>query len=135
MTVVEVDSSGPAVRLDPPRMVGGKLLIAWHASDPHPAPRPVMISIRADGSTDGRWTPITPAPIDNSGQFTWTVPAGCPPKIHVRVDVRDALGNIGSAETAEGNAVLVDRSKPKGRIIGLDPAARDGSGPSARPIH
>ena len=122
-TVVEVDSSGPAVRLDPPRMVGPKLVIAWHASDPHPTARPVVISVRPD-TPGGQWSLITPSPIENTGQFTWTVPAGCPPKIHVRVDVRDSLGNVGSAETGETGAVLVDRSKPKGRIIGLDPSAR-----------
>jgi len=132
VTVVEVDSSGPAVKLDPPRMVGPNLVINWHASDPHPAPRPVMISVK-DDSPEGKWRLITPA-IENKGQFTWTVPAGCPPKIHVRVDVRDSLGNIGFAETAENAPVLVDRSKPKGRIIGLDPAARETAGPSARPL-
>ena len=105
VTVVEVDSSGPAVKLDPPRMVGSKLVINWHASDPHPAPRPVMISIKED-SPDGKWKLITPAPIENSGQYTWTVPAGCPPKIHVRVDVRDSLGNMGFAETGR------DRPRP-----------------------
>jgi len=133
VTVVEVDSSGPAVKLDAPRMVGPKLVINWHASDPHPAPRPVMISVKAD-SPDGKWQLITPTPIENSGQFTWTVPQGCPPKIHVRVDVRDSLGNMGFAETSETAPVLVDRSKPKGRIIGLDPSARESGGPSARSI-
>ncbi len=133
VTIVEVDSSGPAVKLDPPRMAGARLVINWHASDPHPAPRPVMISIKAD-SPEGKWQFITPTPIENSGQFTWTVPQGCPPKIHVRVDVRDSLGNMSFAETAETAPVLVDRSKPKGRIIGLDPAARETAGPSARPL-
>ncbi len=132
-TIVEVDSSGPAVKLDPPRMVGTKLVITWHAGDPHPAPRPVMISVKPD-TPDGKWQLITPAPIENTGQYTWTVPAGCPPRIHVRVDVRDSMGNMGFAETTETGAVLVDRSKPKGRIIGLDPSARDGTGPSARPL-
>jgi hypothetical protein len=132
-TVVEVDGSGPVVKLDPVRIVGSRAVIAWHANDPHPAPRPVMIAVRAD-APDAPWQPITPAPIENSGQFTWNLPPSCPPKIHVRVDVIDALGNRGSAETTETGAVLVDRSRPKGRIVGLDPGPREGAGPSARPI-
>ncbi len=132
-TIVEVDGSGPVVKLDPPKMIGGKLMITWQANDPHPAPRPAMISIRAD-SPDAKWQLITPAPIENNGQFAWVVPSGCPPKIHVRIDVRDSLGNVGTAETPEAGAVLVDRSKPKGRILGLDPSARDASNPSARPL-
>ncbi len=132
-TIVEVDGSGPVVKLDAPKMVGGRLIITWQANDPHPAPRPVMISIRSD-APESKWQMITPAPIENNGQFAWNVPAGCPPKIHVRIDVRDSLGNVGIAETPETGAVLVDRSKPKGRILGLDPSARDSSNPSARPL-
>ncbi len=132
-TIVEVDGSGPVVKLDPPKMLGSRLVITWQANDPHPAPRPVMISIKAD-APDAKWQLITPAPIENNGQFAWVVPSGCPPKVHVRIDVRDSLGNVGFAETPETAAVLVDRSKPKGRILGLDPSARDSSNPSARPI-
>ncbi|WP_435007909.1 hypothetical protein P12x_005173 [Tundrisphaera lichenicola] len=130
-TIVEVDSSGPAIKLDPPRITGGQITIAWHANDPHPAPRSVMISVRPD-EPDAKWVPITPAPIDNSGQYVWALPANSPPKIHFRVDIVDSLGNRGFAETTETGAVLVDRSRPKGRIIGLDPSTREGTGPSAR---
>ena len=121
-TVVEVDSSGPTVSLDPPRLSGNKLLITWHANDAHPTSRPVMISIRAD-APDAKWQIITPSPIENTGQYSWLISARCPPKIHVRVDVRDALNNLGYAETPENSLVLVDRSKPKGRILGLDSAS------------
>ena len=121
LTVVEVDSTKPTVKLEPPRMVGNKLVINWQASDAHPISRSVMISVRADGAgSTASWNRITPTPIENNGQFTWLVPERCPAKIHVRIDVKDALGNVGSDETSETGAVLVDRSKPKGRIIGLD---------------
>ncbi len=118
-TSVEVDTSGPAVTLDPPRLEGNRLVINWHASDAHPAARPVMISIRPD-TPDARWQIITPTPVENTGQYRWLISARCPPKIHVRVDVRDSLGNLGFAETTETGPVVVDRSKPKGRILGLD---------------
>jgi len=121
-TLVEVDSTGPTVTLEPPRLSGNKLLITWHANDAHPTSRPLMISIRAD-APDAKWQIITPLPIENTGQYHWLISAKCPPKIHVRVDVRDALNNLGYAETPENSPVLVDRSKPKGRILGLDSAS------------
>ncbi len=121
-TTVEVDSTGPTVSLEPPRLSGNRLLINWHANDAHPTSRPVMISIRAD-APDAKWQIITPSPIENTGQYSWLISAKCPPKIHVRVDVRDALNNLGFAETPENSPVLVDRSKPKGRILGLDSAS------------
>ena len=132
-TIVEVDSSGPNVKLESVRIVGSKAVVTWQANDPHPAPRPVMISVKAD-TPDARWQSITPAPIENTGQFTWSLPANCPPRVHFRIDVVDSLGNRGFAETTETGAILVDRTRPKGRIIGLDPALREGTGPSARPI-
>ena len=118
-TAVEVDTSGPAVTLERPQLAGNKLVITWHANDAHPTSRPVMISIKAD-APDARWQIITPTPVENTGQYQWLISAKCPPKIHVRVDVRDALNNLGFAETNEADPVIVDRTRPKGRILGLD---------------
>ena len=122
-TIIEVDSTGPNVKLEPVRIIGSKAIINWQASDPHPTSRPVLISVRPE-SPDARWQLITPTAIENTGQFTWNLPANCPPRIHFRVDVVDSLGNRGFAETTETGAVLVDRTKPKGRITGLVPSAR-----------
>lgn len=132
-TIVEVDSTPPNVRLEPIRIVGSKAVITWQANDAHLTSRPVMISVKAD-APGSNWQAITPSPIENTGQFTWTLPANCPPRVHFRVDVVDSLGNRGNAETTETGSVLVDRSRPKGRIIGLDPMHREGTGPTARPI-
>jgi hypothetical protein len=41
------------------------------------------------------------------------------------------LGNRGAAETTNTAPIIVDRTRPRGRIIGLDPNARAGDGPSA----
>ncbi len=121
-TSIEVDTSGPTVTLERPQVAGNKLLITWHATDAHPTSRPVMISIRAD-NPDSKWEPITKQPIENTGQYQWLISSRCPPKIHVRVDVRDALNNFGFAETTDSGPVTVDRTKPKSRIIGLDPSS------------
>lgn len=125
---VEVDSTPPRVQLAPPR-VGtgaelGKVAIFWRASDLHLAPQPVTILWRADqpGAT---WQPIA-GRIENTGQYLWAVPPNIPPRFHVRVDVVDTVGNHGTAETAEGSPVIVDRTRPRSRILGLDPSARNG---------
>ena len=118
-TVVDVDSTAPVVTLDRPRLEGNRLVINWRANDAHPASRPVMISVRAD-TPDARWQIITPSPVENTGQYYWLVSNRCPPKIHVRVDVHDDLGNLGFAETSATDPVIVDRSKPKSRILGLE---------------
>jgi hypothetical protein len=133
LTIIEVDSSGPVVKLDPIRVVGSKAILTWHSNDPHPLGRSVLISVKAD-TPESQWQPITPAPIENNGKFTWILPPNCPPRVHFRVDVTDSLGNRGFAETTETGAILVDRTKPRGRITGLDAGLIEGQGPSARPL-
>jgi hypothetical protein len=98
------------------------------------ADKPVVISWRPADQSGVRWVPITEQPIENTGKFIWTVPTTVPPKFHVRVDVIDTAGNRGVAETTDDAPVVVDRAHPRSRIIGLDPSARTGSGPSARPL-
>ena len=134
---VEVDSTPPTVQLLPTQ-VGtgpnlGQVAIQWRASDLHLGPRPVVISWRSDQS-GAPWQPITPEPIANTGTFTWTVPEKIPARFPVRVDVVDTAHNQGWAETTEGPPVLVDRTRPRSRIIGLDPSAWTGTGPSVRAV-
>lgn len=130
---VEVDSTPPIVRLDPPR-VGkdealGKVLITWRVTDPHLGPRPILLSYRAD--RDGApWTPIGER-LDNTGRYVWTVPPGVPVRFHLRIDAIDTLGNRAFAESTASGAILVDRSRPRGRILGLDPNSIGGTGPDS----
>ncbi len=134
---VEVDSTPPTVQMLSPQ-VGkgqnlGKVNILWRASDLHLGPKAVVISWRAD-QAGAQWQPITPSPIENTQSFTWNVPPSVPPRFHLRVDVIDTAGNRGWAETTEGPPVIVDRTRPRSRIIGLDPSARTGSGASSRAV-
>ncbi len=135
--LVEVDATPPTVQLLPAQ-VGtganlGKVAIRWRASDLHLGAKPVMLSWRSDQPA-AQWQTITPEPIPNTGTYTWTVPATIPPRFHLRVDVIDTANNRGWAETTEGPPVYVDRTRPRSRIIGLDPSARSGSGPSVRAV-
>jgi hypothetical protein len=133
---VEVDSTPPAVQLQPPQVGtgvnSGKVAIAWRASDLHLAPRSVALSWRLDqpGST---WQTIADAQ-ENAGHYIWTVPATVPQRFHLKVEAVDSVGHRGSAETTDMGPIMVDRSRPRSRIIGLDPNARSGAGPSARPL-
>jgi hypothetical protein len=131
---VVVDSSPPLVRLDPPRIGTGrnlgKVLITWKASDPHLGPRPVLLSYRAD-RPDAPWTPLADR-LDNTGQYIWDVPPDAPVRFHLRIDVIDSVGNRSSSETTPNGPILVDRSRPRGRILGLDPATSNGLGNTSR---
>ena len=79
------------------------------------------------------WQPIMDGQ-ENAGQYVWTVPPSFPAKFHLRVEAVDSLGHHGTAETSDATPVIVDRSRPRSRIIGLDPNALAGDGPAARPL-
>lgn len=133
---VEVDTTPPVVQLNTPRVgVGihaGKVAISWHATDLHLGPRPVVISYRPD-QPDAPWQPIADR-LENTGSYVWNVPANVPPRILIRVDVQDAVGNRAHTDTSGSGSILVDRTRPRSRIIGLDSQGRVGDGPSARPM-
>ena len=133
---VEVDSTPPAVQLLTPQVGtgvnSGKVAIAWRASDLHLPPKSVSLLWRPD-QPDAHWQTIADAQ-ENAGQFVWTVPPTAPQRFHLKVDAIDTVGHRGSAETTDTGPVMVDRSRPRSRIIGLDPSVRSGTGPSARPL-
>jgi hypothetical protein len=127
---VEVDSSPPLVQLYKPEVGtgehAGKVAIAWRASDSHLAPRSTRLLWRPD-QAGAPWQPIVEGQ-ENSGQFIWAVPPGIPGKFHLRVEAADTVGHLGGGETTDSGPIIVDRSRPRSRIIGvLDPNARAGS--------
>ena len=133
---VEVDSTPPIIQLQPPQVGtgvnSGKVAIAWRASDLHLAPKSISLFWRPDQPGAG-WQPLADGQ-ENVGQFVWTVPASVPPRFHLKVEAVDTLGHHGIAETTDMGPIMVDRSRPRSRIIGLDSNARAGIGPTARPL-
>jgi hypothetical protein len=133
---VEVDSTPPAVQLQPPQVGtginSGKVAMAWRASDLHLPPKSVVLSWRPD-QQGAPWQTIADAQ-ENTGHYVWTVPPTAPQRFHLKVEAVDSVGHHGSAETTDMGPIMVDRSRPRSRIIGLDPNARSGIGPSARPL-
>jgi hypothetical protein len=119
---VEVDSAAPAVSIDRPRVGtgvnAGKVVFTWRAGDAHMAQRPISIFYRSDGP-DAPWVPIAQG-LDNNGRYVWNAPTNVPPRFHVKVEALDTLGNRGLADTQDLGPVVLDRARPRGRIIGLD---------------
>ncbi|MFI5459932.1 MAG: hypothetical protein ACHRXM_31315 [Isosphaerales bacterium] len=130
---VEVDGTPPLVQLQPPQVGtgvnSGKVAIAWRASDLHLPPKSVSLSWRPD-QPGAAWQILAEGQ-DNAGQFVWTVPVTVPQRFHLKVEAVDSVGHHGSAETTDMGPIVVDRSRPRSRIIGLDPNARAGSGGAA----
>ncbi len=133
---VEVDTTPPTVQLDPVQVGtgvnSGKVLITWRATDLHLAARSVALFWRPD-EPGAAWQPLSDGQ-ENAGRFTWAVPASVPPRFHIRVEAIDSVGHRGYAETTDSGPIMVDRSRPRSRIIGLDTNARSGMSPSGWPI-
>jgi hypothetical protein len=133
---VEVDSTPPVVQLLPPQVGtganSGKVAIAWRVSDLHLPTKSVTLFWRAD-QPGADWQTLTDG-LENAGQYVWAIPATVPQRFHIKVEAVDSVGHHGSAETTDMGPIMVDRSRPRSRIIGLDPNARAGIGPSARPL-
>lgn len=120
--VVVVDQTAPKIELLPLEQGRGrsvnKILIQWKYTDDFPADKPVAISFSANGQ--GPWQSITGWQ-ENTGNYVWTVGPGVPSKFFIRIEARDAAGNVRSAETAQ--PVLIDLSRPTARIIDIESAS------------
>ena len=136
-TWVEVDSTPPVVQLQTPQIGtgvnAGKVAIAWKATDLHLAPRSVTLAWRPD-QPGAQWQTIADG-LDNAGQFIWNVPPAVSEKFHLKVEAVDSVGHRGAADTTESGPITVDRSRPRSRIIGLDPNAHSSViGGEAKPV-
>ena len=85
----------------------------------------MTLSWRLD-QTGAPWQTIAEGQ-ENAGQFIWTVPPSVPQRFHVKVEAVDSVGHRSWAETTDMGPIMVDRSRPRSRIIGLDPNARSGT--------
>ncbi|HEY3244002.1 MAG TPA: tetratricopeptide repeat protein [Phycisphaerae bacterium] len=97
-----IDAIPPAVQLHPAAVLPGPagastLAIRWTAVDGQLPARPVELSWRR--WPDGAWQPLGVS-LANTGRFDWTLPAGCPTPIQIRIAVRDRAENSASAESA-----------------------------------
>lgn len=118
---VGVDRTQPTVQLlEATAQAGeglGALQIRWQAEDEMLADTP--ISIYYSHSPAGEWTSIAEG-IDNDGEYLWNIDQQVPERIYVRVEARDAAGNVATAETSD--PVSLAKLRPQGRIREVRPS-------------
>lgn len=117
--IIVTDSSPPIVNLMPLQQGTGqnanKIRISWNVQDRKLAERPVSLSYSAN--PNGPWEPIAEW-MPNTGQYIWSVNAGIPPRLYIRLIARDAAGNMAKVDTPQ--PVLVDLAKPTARIVDVE---------------
>lgn len=109
---VEVDTTQPSAELYAPQPDAARreaLVLAWKAEDRNLAANPV--SLEWSASPNGPWDYIGEPQLPNTGRYTWVVPEKTPPKVYLRLTVRDTAGNAAVAQTPE--PVLIDLSVPE----------------------
>jgi len=97
----------------------GQLIISWQADDKMLAARPVSLSFSQ--THGGPWLPIA-AGVENTGRYAWPIDNRTPPKLFLRLEVRDEAGNVGVHETTE--PVAIDQSHPTVRIRSVRPVSQ-----------
>lgn len=117
--VVVVDQAGPSARLNPLQQQvtsgGPQVIITWTVQDDCLAERPVALYYSA--SPTGPWEQIT-GWIANQGRYVWMVTPSAPQSVYVRLEARDAAGNL--SETVTDQPLLIDPSRPTARILEVE---------------
>ena len=120
---VEVDTIKPVVRLlDVQVGVSGEgqhLSIRWKATDTNLGQRPITLAYAEQPA--GPWTVIT-SNVENSGSYAWQLPSGVPPRLMVRVEATDLVGNVGIAQMPE--PIALDLSQPSISILAVEAAVK-----------
>lgn len=116
---IVVDQTAPIARLMPLQQgaIGGayQVRISWFVQDDFLADRPV--ALYQSESADGPWEPIS-GWIENQGRYLWTVTSLAPRSIYVRLEARDAAGNLTAAVTPQ--PLMIDTSRPTARILEVE---------------
>jgi hypothetical protein len=120
---VLVDTTNPAVKLLDIQIgatgEGQHLDIRWKATDANLGQRPITLSYAEQAA--GPWSVIATG-VENTGSYAWQLPASVPPRILVRVEATDLMGNIGVAQLPE--PIVLDLSQPSVSIVAVEPAGK-----------
>jgi len=118
--VIGVDQTKPTARIISTEQGTGlesnSLVISWQAADTMLADRP--ISLFFSENLAGPWTAIA-TNLPNSGHYAWPVEMLRAQAIYLRLDVRDAAGNLGTSEATQ--SIVLDRVRPSIQIHGVRP--------------
>ncbi|MBL9123412.1 MAG: hypothetical protein JNG90_07245 [Planctomycetaceae bacterium] len=129
--LIGVDLTAPVVELQGIEQGSderaGELVIRWEARDALLGQRPVSLAFR--DARGGEWATFASG-LQNTGRHLWQIDRRVPEQIYLRVEVRDAAGNVAVADSFE--PISLDRVRPQGRIRDVRPA-RDAT-QGARPV-
>lgn len=128
-----VDLTRPAVAIrapSPDPTDPAVLVLNWAATDNNFGDDPILLEW-SEGQ-NGPWRPVATSAdgpvqqagavgvgrrVANTGQYAWRVPPGLPPRVFLKITVRDAAGN--ATELVTKDPQPIDLTKPKVRITGL----------------
>jgi hypothetical protein len=118
---IEVDETAPQANLyapvpDPQQK--DCLILSWTATDRNLAEKP--ITLQWSERANGPWETIGAPELPNTGKFSWKLTSQVPPRVHLRLVVRDTAGNMAEAVTPQ--PILVDLNEPEAQFIGLSGA-------------
>src|SRR5262245_38148304 len=107
---VTIDHSSPSVSVTSPAggerwLVSSSHAITWIANDAEGFP-PGAITLESSVDDGATWAPVASA-LDNTGSYSWTVPAPVSTQARVRVSAVDQNGNTASATS---NAFTIAKS-------------------------
>ncbi|HEY2252452.1 MAG TPA: hypothetical protein VGH74_15370, partial [Planctomycetaceae bacterium] len=117
--VVVVDQTTPRLEMLPVEQGLGKnvnkLLVSWNCEDEHLAERPISLFYSPSGQSP--WLPIS-GPLENTGNFVWTIGSGVPVKFYLRIEARDLAGHVQTIDSPL--PIVVDLSRPTAKIIDVE---------------
>jgi hypothetical protein len=120
---IVVDQSPPVAQLLPLRQGQGsahnQVLIEWTVADNWLHDQPVALSY-SEGP-NGPWRPIIDWS-ESTGRYVWTITEPVRRQIYVRLEARDAAGNI--VEARSDHPVMVDLARPTARIVDVEADGR-----------
>jgi hypothetical protein len=120
--LVELDTTAPTGQLFKPQpdpSQPNSLLLGWEAKDRNMAENPITLEWAEQ--KEGPWKPIGEG-LSNTGQYSWRLPDQLPPRVYLRLTMRDSAGNEARAQTDKPE--LIDLCVPQTKIIRVAPASR-----------
>lgn len=121
--LVELDTTRPDGRLFKPQLDPNQpntLILGWETKDRNLGDKPITLEWAEQ--KDGPWTLIGEATLPNTGQYPWRLPERLPPRVYLRLTMRDLAENVSQALTDKPE--LIDLSVPQTRIVNVAPASR-----------
>jgi hypothetical protein len=105
-----------------------EMVVYWEAQDRRFNGRP--ISVFFSNRPGGPWT-IAAGSLENTGSYVWRLDNRVREQVYLKVEARDAAGNVGWFETTE--PIALNRQLPQGKIRGVRPVGGEGyDGQAAR---